>query len=212
MDHNRLITAAAKRALVPLGLSQLRKSRIWYDDHGWWAIVVEFQPSSWDRGSYLNVALSWMLYESESWGLNICNREKGGFRSATSGDDFEAAINDLADRAGHRVIEYRERFCSLEAMCKYYDTAEGHGEWPNYYAGVLAGLSGDRETAQRRLSLVLSVQATTTWHRALQFRCQELIRLLAEPAFFRDSVLGIVLRCRSCRCLPDLPENEIMLP
>lgn len=212
MDHNKLISAAAKKTLGPLGLIQQRKSRIWYDDHGWWAIIVEFQPSSWDRGSYLNVALSWMLYECDHWTLDICNREEGGFRSATSGDDFEAAMTELADRAARRVLEYRERFSSLDKMCKHYDTIDGHGEWPDYYAGVLAGLRGDREAAERRLSLVLSAHAATTWHRALQFRCQDLIRFLGEPTFFRDSVLGIILRCRSGRCLGDLPVEEIMLP
>jgi hypothetical protein len=212
MDHNKLITAAAKKALASLGLRRQRKSRIWYDDHGWWAIVVEFQPSSWDRGSYLNVALSWMLYECDHWTLDICNREEGGFRSATSGDDFEAAMTDLAARAARRVLDYRERFSSLDKMCKHYDTIEGHGGWPDYYAGVLAGLHGNREAAERRLSLVLSAQAATTWHRALQFRCQDLIRFLGEPTFFRDSVLGIILRCRSGRCLEDQPVEEIMLP
>lgn len=63
MDHNKIIQAVAKKALSPLGLRRDGKSRVWYDDHGWWAIVVEFQPSSWGRGSYLNVGLSWMLYE-----------------------------------------------------------------------------------------------------------------------------------------------------
>jgi len=212
MDHNKLITAAAKKALAPLGLIQQGKSRLWYDDHGWWAIVVEFQPSSWDRGSYLNVALSWMLYERDHWTFDICKREEGGFRSATSGDDFEAAINELAARAARRVLEYRELFSALDQMCKHYDTVDGHGGWPDYYAGVLAGLRGDREAAERRFSSVLAADERTTWHRALQFRCQDLMRFLSEPAFFRDSVLGIVLRCRSGRCLPDLPEHEIMLP
>src|SRR5580700_11911049 len=113
MNHNKLIAATAKKALIPLGVRQQRNSRIWYDDHGWWAIVVEFQPSSWDRGSYLNVALSWMLYESDHWTLDICNREEGGFRSVTSGDDFEAAITELATCAARRVLEFRERFSSL---------------------------------------------------------------------------------------------------
>lgn len=212
MDHNKLIAAAAKTALAPLGLMQQRKSRIWYDDHGWWAIVVEFQPSSWDRGSYLNVGLSWMLYEAGYWSFDISKREEGAFRSATSGNDFDAAIQDLAARAALRVREYREQSSSLEAMCGYYDTFDGQGGWPDYYAGVLAGLRGDRDSAQRRLTSVLTAQAMTAWHKALQFRCQDLIRLLAEPAWFRDSVFGIVLRCRSARGLPDLPDSEIMLP
>jgi hypothetical protein len=211
MDHNKLITAAAKSALGPLGLKRDGKSRIWYDDHGWWAVVVEFQPSSWDRGSFLNVGLSWMLYERNHWAFDIGYR-KEGFHSATKGDGFEAAIAGVANLAAREVQSYRDRFASLEAMCAHYEKEERHGGWEDYYAGVLAGLRGDRETAERRLGLVLNAAADTTWHRALQFRCQDLIRLLGEPQFFRDSVFGIVLRCRSARCLDEMPVEEIKLP
>ena len=57
-DHNRVIDAEARQALKPLGLYRKGKSRVWYDDHGWWLIQVEFQPSAWFRGSYLNVGIS----------------------------------------------------------------------------------------------------------------------------------------------------------
>jgi len=211
MDHNKLIRAAAKSALSPLGLIQQRNSRIWYDDHGWWAIVVEFQPSGWDRGSYLNVALSWMLYESEHWAFDIGGREEG-FHSASGAEPFEAAMSGVAAQAARKVLEYRERFSTLEDMCAHYRTRDGRGGWPDYYAGVLEGLRANTESAQRRFSAVISAPASTTWQRALQFRCQDLSRLLADRGFFRDSVLGIVLRCRAGRCLGEMPVEEIALP
>lgn len=43
-----------------MGLSQKGRSRIWLDDQRWWLCVVEFQPSSWSRGSYLNVGCMWL--------------------------------------------------------------------------------------------------------------------------------------------------------
>lgn len=212
MDHNKLIGIAAKKALSPLGLRRQRTSRIWYDDHGWWAIVVEFQPSSWDRGSYLNVAVSWMLYEQNYWTFDIGGRVQG-FRSATEGQDFEAAMSEVASHAARLVLEYRERFRTLDEMYEYYRaTTERHGGWPDYYAGVLAGLRGDRASAEQHFTTVISASSTTTWHRALQFRCQDLMRLLGEPGFFRDSIFGIVLRCRAARCLEEMPVDEIGLP
>src|SRR5256885_11111558 len=53
--HSKLITAAAREILRPLGLFQKGRSRVWLDDQGWWLGVVEFQPSDWSKGSYLNV-------------------------------------------------------------------------------------------------------------------------------------------------------------
>ena len=212
VDHNKVITVAAKKALAPLGLRQERKSRIWYDDRGWWAIVVEFQPSSWDRGSYLNVAVSWMLYEHSYWAYDIGGRAEA-FRSASEGQDFEGAMNDMAAEAARLVQGYRERFVTLDDMYSHYRmTIEHHGGWEDYYAGVLAGLLRDRSSAEQHFSSVVGGPATTTWHRALQFRCQDLMRLLAEPKFFRESCFGIVLRCRSARNLPEMPIEEIGFP
>lgn len=88
MDHNKVIRAAAKSALTPLGLKQQRNSRIWYDDRGWWALVVEFQPSGFQRGSYLNVGVVWMFYESEHWAFDIGGRVKG-VHFATEGEEIE---------------------------------------------------------------------------------------------------------------------------
>jgi hypothetical protein len=44
-EHGRIIASAAKAALAPLGCLRRGQSRIWQDDHRYWAINVEFQPS-----------------------------------------------------------------------------------------------------------------------------------------------------------------------
>lgn len=62
-EHNRLITAIAKRALIPLGFKQRGRSRVWWADRGFWLNVIEFQPSGLSRGSYLNISPHWL------WGL-----------------------------------------------------------------------------------------------------------------------------------------------
>lgn len=212
MDHNKLIKAAAKKALKPLGLRQQGNSRAWYDDHGWWAIVAEFQPSSWSAGSYLNVAVSWMFYEHHYWSYDIGGRVEG-FRSAAGKLDFESAANDLAAQAVRHVLEFRERYRNLDEMYAHYrSTIEHRGSWPDYYAGILAGLRNDWKTAESHFQLVVNASAATTWHRALQYRCRDLIYLLNEPARFRDSVLGIVLRCRASRSLGEMPVDELGFP
>src|SRR6202000_1719294 len=42
---------------MPLGLERRGRSRTWIDDQRWYAIVVEFQPSGFSKGSYLNPRL-----------------------------------------------------------------------------------------------------------------------------------------------------------
>jgi hypothetical protein len=72
-----------------------------------------------------------------------------------------AALPEIQKRAssGLRFL-FRLRFSSLDEMCAYYRTVEGRGGWPDYYAGVLAGLRGDREYAEKRLSLVIAAPAS----------------------------------------------------
>jgi hypothetical protein len=44
--HTKLINAAARDVLRPMGIVQKGRSRLWYDNHGWWAGLIEFQPVS----------------------------------------------------------------------------------------------------------------------------------------------------------------------
>jgi len=69
-DHNRLLTSAARAELVPLGCVQKGRSRTWLDDHEWWVGVVEFQPSAWSKGSYLNVGVCWLWYEKDYYSFD----------------------------------------------------------------------------------------------------------------------------------------------
>jgi len=211
MDHNKIIRAVAKQALSPLGLRRDGKSRVWYDDHGWWAIVVEFQPSSWGRGSYLNVGLSWMLYEQSHWAFDIGYREEG-FQPAMREQQFEEAMEQIAAQASRSVERYREEFSSLSKMYAHYRGLAQRRGWPDYYAGVLAGLLGDLDAAEQHFRAVIDEPCTAAWLHGRRLRCVDLLRVLHEPEHFRDSVLGIVMRCRSARCLQEIPIQEIGLP
>jgi hypothetical protein len=211
VDHNKLIKAAAKKAFAPLGMKQDGGSRKWYDDNGWWATVVEFQPSGWGRGSYLNVGVSWMLYEQSYWTFNVGHREHR-FESAANEEQFEAVLGTMTAAAIARVHDYRKRFASPRHAYEYYAAREKNIEWDRYYAGVLAGLSGERKSAERHLQDLIAEPCSLTWHYALRLRAQDLLRFLPEPEFFRDSVLGVVLRCRSARNLEEMPIERLGLP
>ena len=60
--------------LRPVGLVQQGRSRAWLDDRGWWVGVVEFQPSSFSRGSYLNVGVNWLWTPEEDLAYDLGGR------------------------------------------------------------------------------------------------------------------------------------------
>lgn len=147
--HRRIITAAARSALGPLGLRQKGRSRLWFDDHGWWLINVEFQPSSWGRGSYLNIGEQHLWREGDYFALERPERPLGGAAFVEfTGDEtaFEAAIGHLAGLALAAVqTRRREHGEGRDALRFVARTGD------DFDAGVALGLLGDAPAAANRL-------------------------------------------------------------
>ena len=112
-QHNKIINAAAKKILTPEGLFRVGSSRTWLDDNGYFVIQIEFQSSSYDRGSYLNVGISF-LWEASA-GLNETLAFYIGYRVneaeyvSYTGDDavFTEKMERFAEVAMKKVREYR---------------------------------------------------------------------------------------------------------
>ena len=115
-QHNKIINAAAKKIIAPEGLFRVGSSRTWIDDNGYFVIQVEFQPSSYDRGSYLNVGISFLWETSErlneTLAFNIGYRvNKVGYASYRGNDAaYEKKMEDFAEAAMEKVREYSMLF------------------------------------------------------------------------------------------------------
>jgi len=218
-DHNKLIAAAAKEALKPLGLRREGKSRLWYDDHGWWCIVVEFQPSSWSRGTYLNVGVSWLLYEHAYWTFDVGYREQG-FEPAKTVTKFADALTSVVDHARRSIQFYRDRFATIAQAHEHYRSHEsqGHypvmvdGHWYAYHAAVIAALAGDIDAARRSFTDLLALERRWNWQQGLYYRALDLYDLLDDRHRFIRSVAGIVQRTRAQRNLEEYMNPDLGLP
>ncbi|MDH6580640.1 hypothetical protein [Kitasatospora sp. MAP5-34] len=150
---SRLVTAAAREVLRPLGLQQRGRSRTWLDDQGWWLGVVEFQPSSWGQGTYLSVGAMWLWDDADYLAFHVGGRE-AGHESYKDEAQFASLAMDMARLAASRTVEYRGLFTSPTSTAKYLaaHSAQRGNAWDNYHAGVAAGLVGDADTARDRLA------------------------------------------------------------
>jgi hypothetical protein len=88
---------------------------MWLDDRGWRLTVVEFQPSSWSRGSYLNVGVHWLWNPKHYLGLDYGGRVMdlngdGQYVEYESEEQFGPLALKLAEIAADQVQAYRERF------------------------------------------------------------------------------------------------------
>ena len=197
--HDKIIANAAKIALGPLGLRRKGRSRVWFADHGWWLTVVEFQPSAWSKGSYLNVAAHWLWSE-----LGHLSFDYGGrvaeFEEYASDEQFGVAASDLARRAAYEVQQLAQTLTSLNATADALLDAEqtmheqGRVGWMAYHAGVAAGLVGRSNEAAAMFRRIAS--SSPPPGSILHTTAERMVQIVGTPLGFQREVASLVERQR----------------
>jgi hypothetical protein len=209
-DHNKLISEVAKQTLLPGGLKRKGKSRLYYDDNGWWCTIVEFQPSGFSKGSYLNVGVSWLLYEENYWSFNVGSRRKE-FSSAENESEFTHDIFEMAMTAKEIVGENRERFSTISKAHEYYQSIK-RANWDYYYAAVIAGMNHQFAAAVENFNSWLAYPELTDWQMEANSRSRKLMDLLKRPREFAEAVIQIVLNSRALHRLENKEPALLGLP
>jgi hypothetical protein len=75
IDYNKLLKNIAKERLKPHGIIQYGKSRTFLLDKTWYVIIIEFQPSSFSKGTYLNIDIDFNFYPRDYFAYTLGNRE-----------------------------------------------------------------------------------------------------------------------------------------
>jgi hypothetical protein len=163
--HDKITADAAKRALQPLGFRRKGQSRLWLADHDWWLAVVEFQPSGFRKGSYLNVAAHWLWSNGgyitfdfgcgANWGSRVAE-----FEEYETDEQFRSAADRLAATAAEEAQQLARRLSSIRAAAELLvnrensSSPQSRGSWPTYHAGVAAGLADRGQDAHALLRSV----------------------------------------------------------
>ena len=204
-DHSAIINRAARAALKPLGLQQKGRSRFWYDDYGWRAYFVEFQPSSWSKGTYCNVGAMW-LWELHNagphWVFHTSERievDGGEFLSFQNDPSrFEPSVIALAESAVHEVLRLRNRFSSVEAVAEHYTDQPAIG-WPGFHGGIALGLIGSSEEARVRFRSVAGDASGSDipWIAELGRTAESLSQLTDDLSAFHARIEERIATCRA---------------
>lgn len=195
-EIGKLIAAAATATLSPLGCQRLGKSRTWISDQRFWLIVIEFQPSSWEKGSYLNVGAMWLWRARKGHAFNA------GYRIADfvpfyNSEQFSSAAAGLAAQAAQEVQRLRVQFGSLHDIYRYLLDHTSEENWKIFHAAIAAGLVGDIDNARRLFRIFADMPIRgTQWEIELWARNAALAALLDKPDQFRASVLATIQECR----------------
>lgn len=199
--HDRIIADAAKAALGPLGFKRKGRSRTWLADHSWWLTVVEFQPSAWSKGSYLNVAAHWLWSELGSLSFDFGGRITEHVEYVTD-DQFTLAAAQLAESAALEARRLAELFNSLskvaEGLLREAPTntiqPNGHNGWSDYNAGVAAALVRRLDEAKERFTRIIGSPAPPG--SALHPAAERMAQLLNNPLALREEVTSLIKRQR----------------
>jgi len=203
-EYGRQLATAAKAVLIPLGCKRIGRSRLWNADQRFWVIVIEFQPSGFSKGSYLNAGAMWLWDAKSHWSVDHGYRIEGFIRfQDTTG--FVAAAESLAIRAAREVKNLREKFASLSDVARHLVADSGAAAWPLYHAAVAAGLTGDVATSQGLFRRLIEQPTTYDWQVTLQANSAKLARKLPELNTFRAAILAVVERSRALHRLPPDP-------
>ncbi len=209
-DHNRDIATAARTILKPFGCVQKGRSRMWLDDRGWWLGVVEFQPSGWSKGSYLNVAASF-LWDADD---HLSYDDSAGDRpwhDAIEGESFLEKATELATRARAALVELRERHANPARTATWLSAREHFSNWTHFHAAIAHGLSGNVSASQKhfRAAILAGSDATWDWVVELNRRCESLAGIVADTHRFRTTIEDAIHRTRDKMRLPRMDHIDL---
>lgn len=215
--HDKIIADAAKAALRPLGFLRKGQSRLWFLDHSWWLAVVEFQPSSWSKGSYLNVAAHWLWTDIGTISLDFGGRLEG-FEEYASAEQFAVSVVCLADRAADEARRLAAMFSSiadtaeilLEDARTQARQAPAHPGWMAYNAGVAAALARRNDEAAEMFGRALSSAGGQT--SLLHQKAELMASLTTDAAKLRQDVAATIARQRKTLRLSPWDATQLSRP
>ncbi|MGY0375270.1 hypothetical protein [Clostridium sp. JNZ J1-5] len=201
--HDKIIKKAAKEILIPLGMFQKGQSRCWLDDNGWYITQVEFQPSAWSKGAYLNVGVSFLWEKSEALNNTLSfdfgYREKGHVEFNGNEDNFYREMIGLSTYAKEKVLYYRKfkdlNFCKqqLENNVKNSDSL-----WNKWNMAMFYFFIKDNDCGKNYLKRIIEandlMNTDIEWVKRMLIKCKELF--LSETALTEYVISSIIERRR----------------
>lgn len=175
-SHDSIIREAARVHLAPLGFKQKGRSRIWLRDHGWWIGIVEFQPSSWSKGSYLNVACMWLWHPQDHFAFHVGER-LGRYAEFVDESTFRSEVDALAQLAAAASLKNEHKFESLNTALTYLQAqAVGSQNHWDHYNALMASLAlGEINAAARHLQSLCMLDASHKWCANLQSQAADIM-------------------------------------
>ncbi len=184
------------------------KSRLWLKDNNWWVAVVEFQPSAWSRGTYLNVAATWLWHAKDHLSFDECKRI-GGFAEFTDPQSFAFAADKYASRSATEVLSLCEQFPTLSRAAKHLRAKADGNPWHHYHAMMASLANGELVCAQAQHQALSRVEHDVPWCVDLKAKAAAIMFEAKDERSARALVSAEVAAARRLLKLPAIEDNSI---
>ena len=197
--HEKIISETVKRFLVPEGFFQKGSSRIWLEDRGYYFILVEFQPSTFAKGAYLNVGVSF-LFETNSDLDSTLPYDIGGrisgFVEYRDDITFQKEMERFAALAMKQVRAYR-KLDKLDHAQKLLQKAARRKSnatvgWDLYHLAMISFLQGSYDKGTKAMEAFLSTippESQIPWHMSIHNYCTQTLMPMCRT---RESAQNMV--------------------
>ncbi len=155
--HSKILRQVCREILIPIGVFQKGTSRVYLDDNDYFFTVIEFQPSSYNRGTYLNIGIThlWDHCQTDTLGFGFPRRIAGRYAELVVYENeaqFRDEIIKLANLAKEEILFYRKLRDTEFAKSWMMAHAERYGEkkYARYGLDIanICTLDGDQELAK----------------------------------------------------------------
>ena len=230
-EHTKIINKIAKEKFTPFGIVQKGRSRTWIDDNGWFTTIIEFQPSSYSRGSYLNVAVNFNWYEKDWESFDLSYHSDGSregvylnkynplnlFGRSIYWVDYEPEneeyfikiIELYCDVAIKRVKYFRKKLATLRKARRVILRTEFCSDelWGSYHKGTICGLTGWRFLQKRYYKRLLNEVRDAKLDFEIEAR-ESVSRLITyDLNTFKEEIKKIITETRKLKKLPEIQIN-----
>ncbi|WP_133468137.1 hypothetical protein [Paraglaciecola marina] len=202
--HSKLINKAAREVLKPAGLVRKGQSRIWLDDNKWWLTMIEFQPSSWSKGTYLNVGISWLWYPKDSLSFDIGYRESS-FVEFKDEETFLEEVIKLAEKAKDKALTHRHSMSSPELAKEFVlknTIDDKQNIWACLHKGMACLYASDTSNAKNHLENVMQCKENRDWANSVKGFAQLLLNLKPDEQLF--AMQDAIMKSRKLIKLPEI--------
>jgi len=184
-------------------------SRSFIQDHGWYIINIEFQPSGFSKGTHLNIGVQCVFYPKNHFAFSYGYREKD-FKAAENEEQFSIIIHSYCDHIITTVSHLNGKFCSLRAAARTMIFNYPLTQWSSFDIGIVLGLTNKRVMAWMFLKWLTLQKCSHDYELERREYARGVLAWLKDTSTFSKNVAAIIAESRRLKKLPVLDTIDLV--